>query len=619
MMDSQELEERLEAATALADEDPDHLVDYCEACIEESKKATAEIRQLWDECWKAYQNKMDYSEKEDWQSKVVLNKPFVAVKQAVAVIRRAMMTSDFFSTDGVGWEDKGIAEVVKRTLSFWLDPQRADFPVKFTDATEMGFVTGQSMEIVPTWQDEAGGLKINLIEPWKIFRDPDANPRDPWSGLYWIHQEWVDKWVLEEGERNGIFQNTENLKEDSDNRADAEQVQRRRDQYWSRSKYRKSVLVSEFWGTLLDKQGKLLLPSTTYTVAGGELIRRPRDIPFAKMRWPGVSYSPLSHLLRFEGRGIIEGVLTLWWMINNMWSLHIDNMNWVINKVREIDSSLLKYPGDLDIYPGKVFEKKPGTGGVPAITEIGVSSQTTDVLANLQYMNQEYDNATFVNQFVAGLPGTRSNITKGEVEIKTQQSLGVFDSIGADIESGGVKALWSVLETIALNWTKNSKPNIMEVLSGFPEAVVFSEMPIELRREFLRNLPDVKLTGISAKLKEAEMLQALFAMMSKAENPKWGIYVKPYKLFKRIIDIIGFKDADFVLTEEEAAFTEEYVLSMGGLPGPPAAGPKAPFPAPNIPDVEAPAKRPAEIKLPESDRPAPQPRIIIERGGAGGY
>lgn len=81
-MDGKELKERTEATNALAGESPEHFVEYCLACSEESSKSTKEIRKTWDETWKAYNQKIDWSNKESWQSKVSTPKPFTAVQTA---------------------------------------------------------------------------------------------------------------------------------------------------------------------------------------------------------------------------------------------------------------------------------------------------------------------------------------------------------------------------------------------------------------------------------------------------------------------------------------------------------------------------------------------------------
>ncbi len=553
-IDAQEMAEREEAADAYAGENPQHFVNYMEACVKESKDASEELRKVQDECWKAYLNQIDYSDKEDWQAKIVTNKPFASVKGGVSVVRKAFEAPDYLTVKGMQIGDVDITDIVKKSLKFWLNEQHGNFPLMFTDATEMSFVVGQSFEIVPHW-DDVRGLIIDLIPPWQIWRDPDAKPRDPWSGNYWIHEEWIDHWVLLEGEKEGIFQNIENVTEARSGLSDREKEERRKGMYWQRSQFRKSVLTSEFFGVVLGPKGDLLLPNATFTVAGREIIRPPRPNPFARMRWPGTSFSPFPHLLRFSGRGILEGVLSVWWVLCNLLCLHIDNLAWSINKLREIDPSVLLDPGDAgEIYPGKVLVKKSGQSANQAIKTVDERGNTTDVLANANYFDQLWQNGAFVNEFVVGLPGTRSRVTKGEVAMKTQQSLGVFDSIGADLEAGAVNAVWAIVETIVLNWTENSNPSITRVFGQefMRDAQAFARMPIEERKQLLASGADIQVSGISAQLSRSDMLEKLQVFTRLAESPNYAPYIKPYELLQANAEALNEPSAKFIVSPDEA-------------------------------------------------------------------
>ena len=134
------------------------------------------------------------------------------------------------------------------------------------------------------------GLQFELIEPWKIHRDPDAPSRDTQGGMYWIHQEWLDYFVLKAGEKKGRYFDVVRVKEvnQSQNPDDPfltkEAVAARKAQTWERSKFRKAILTSEFWGIVLDPKGEVLLPRATYTIAGGRVIQKPKPSP-----WPRCS------------------------------------------------------------------------------------------------------------------------------------------------------------------------------------------------------------------------------------------------------------------------------------------------------------------------------------------
>jgi hypothetical protein len=548
-MDKQELTEREEYAASLIEENPQHFVGYVEECVKESKESTKDIRQVWKETWLAHEMKIDYSDKEDWQAKAVTADPFVTVQQAKAVVRRALMRPDYFDIAPQGEEDSPIADIIKKGMNFWLTPHRANFPIMFVDACEMGLTTGQSMEVIPQWIPRTG-LVIDLVAPWKIYRDPDAIPRDPQSGMYWIHEEWLDIWQLK---ADGSYQNINNLTGGGKPK-EAEEEKQLTDKYWERSKYRKGVQVREFWGTVLDPQGDLLLENCRFTVAADQIIKPPEDSGFVKIRWPGVSFSPFPHLLRFEGRGILEGVISLWWMICNLLNLDADNFAWVINKIREIDPSMMADPGDTELYPGKDLIKKPGAAG-PIIGQVDTGvANTADVLGRFNYWQQKWDNNSLTPEFVTGIPSARKGkVTATETEIKTQQSLGVWDSVGRDIELGAMQVLWVCLENIILNWDNSFSPSPARALGeeNAELAIKLGMMDDVTRRRFLREGCDVKVSGISAELQQLERLEKIGPFMDRAESPAFAPYFKPYELLKEEAQLRGFYDPSFLMSEED--------------------------------------------------------------------
>jgi hypothetical protein len=551
-IDDQELGERTEAARRYGEEDPDIYVDFCHSCIKESEDANLEIRYLWDQCYRAYRAQIDYSEKEDWQAKMVTGDMTATVKQGVAVIRKALRQPDWYSIEGVGDEDKQIADFFREALRLWLNPQHARLDTAFCDGSELGFAIGQSHEMIPRWVP-GKGLVFSLVPPWQIYRDPDATPREPWSGDYWDHVEWLDLWKVKNLGGRYVRLDEITANESAWGKETAEKRARRKGQYYQRTTFRHAVRLVEHWGVILDKQGELLLDNARFTVAGDVLIRNPEPNPFVTMRWPGVSFSPLPDLFAFEGHGVIETSLLLWLNTCNLMSLHIDDLSWRVNKLRELNRMDLEDPTDVAMFPGKTVLKSPNVpAGQQVVKEVYTSPSTNETLATLQHWDQRRENSSFVNQFVAGQRGTRTQITKGEVELKTSQSMTIFDSIGEDIEEGAINVIRAALEVLILNWSEYSNPTISRVMSNNPAAAKFAAMPIEAKKEMLRANCDIKISGISAQIKNSELVPRYQELMKDAVSSEFGKYFKPYRLLKRKVNSFGFYEADFIVTDDQA-------------------------------------------------------------------
>ena len=209
VMDAQEDAERLEATEAYFGEDEQHFVGFATEQIKHAAMTNQDIRQIQQECWEVYQENPppNYAFKEDWQSKVLIPKPFGAVQFGMAAVKQA------FSPNFLSIEDKRhpkLAAFWRKLMDIQLDRAHGQFVTRFTLASGMGFAVGQSFEIIPIWRP-GRGLDFSLVEPWKIQRDPDALALAPQSGMFWAHEEFQDLWYLRQQEVTGRYVHTGDL------------------------------------------------------------------------------------------------------------------------------------------------------------------------------------------------------------------------------------------------------------------------------------------------------------------------------------------------------------------------------------------------------------------------
>jgi hypothetical protein len=258
-------------------------------------------------------------------------------------------------------------------------------------------------------------------------------------------------------------------------------------------------------------------------------------------------------------------------------SLHIDDLSWRVNKLREMNRMHLEDPTDVAMFPGKtVFRSDSAPPGQPVVKEVYTSPSTTETLGTLQHWDQRRENSSFVNQFVAGQRGTRTQITKGEVEMKTGQSMTIFDSIGEDIEEGAVNVIRAAIEVVVLNWNEYSNPSISRVMSNNPNAQRFAQMSIEERKEILRANCDIKIMGISAQIKNSQLIPLYQALLKQAESSVFAKYFKPYNLLKHEVNAFGFYEPDFIVTDEQAQDLDQPPEAIPPEMGGPALTPGAP-------------------------------------------
>lgn len=553
-LDALELKEREEAAQAYAGENEKHFVDYVEECIRDSVRAMERIRRLQKELWNIYQEEEppNYARKEKWQSRVVYPKPFMTVQSAKALVRKAF-EPQFLSIENE--QDQEAAEFYQKLMALMLSSSFADFANQFADASEMGFAVGQSMEMIPVWRT-GRGLRYDLVEPAKIHRDPNALSRDPQSGLYWIHQEWQDYYWLKEQEKKGIFRNVGNFSFGYQGRAqDQENLSReaiaeRKQQVWHANRFRSYVLTSEFWGTVLSPRGEMLLPNATYTVAADKVIRPPRAVPYPTLRWPGVGFSPLPHLLRFDGRGLLQGIRSLWYFMCSLLCLHNDSLNWKVNPPSEIDVSVLVDPDDLDDYPGKQWLTRGTLQGMQAFRTIDRRTDTGEILAYLNFGNQAYDEATLPS-VTRGLPGYRAEVTAREAAQNLDQAMTIFGQIGKNLERGALAAIVAGAETVAINITFAE----LALFMGTEWAMKYADpsSPTGLRLPRLTT-GAFHVSGISALMQDWEIIRNIRDLILPLFTPNSVFlpYLKPYQVLKALESRLNLKDEGIVVDQDTA-------------------------------------------------------------------
>lgn len=555
-MDARELTEREQAAQAYAGENERHFVDYCHECVRESIQAQDDIRKMQAMCWKVYNEEEPdaYKLKEFWQSRTVIPKPFQTVQFAAAAVKKAF-SPNFLSVTGP--KSSTSHQFWEKILQHYMSLDCAKFVPRFGDATIMAYAVGMSMEMIPRWVP-GKGLEFSLAEPWKIHRDPDALSRNPQSGTYWVHEEWLDYFVLQQGERNGRYFDVARAKNmaEGDGNQDAfmtkEAIAERKQMIWQRSKYRTLIKTRELWGLVLSPAGEVLLPSATYTVAGGRVIQKPQAVDTGR-RWPGTGFTALPNLLRFGGRGLLEGVLTLWDALNEILNLHLDALKWAVNPPKEINVDGLVDPTDTEDIPGKKWLVHDTMNGQHVVRFVEGRSRTNDVLANQQFLDQNYQRGAFVTDAVQGLPGYRKDITFREAAMNLDQAMGVFGLMGESLEEGAVDIIHGAIDTIENNigYADLEKIFTREELNGYG---------IKPNPEASRGVTGIPafegkchVSGMQALMRDNETMKTIRELIIPlSERPGYAPYIKKYQVIKAIEVRAKLTDEKMIADDNEA-------------------------------------------------------------------
>ena len=587
-----------------------HLVEFCNECVKESYEATKDRRAKDEMLWRAHETEQaEMDDKEDWQSQIVLNNPFTTVTQAASIVRSGVFErgKEFFTMTPFDQEDP--MQVMKskfwqEALAFWENRPEAKIRTKFVDASRIGFSVGQSMAMKFLFSRNMNGrpdLICELIEPWKTYPDPHKRkPRQPQSGLYNIHEEWVDLSELLVGARLGLFRNIDRIQglasSGDEARAFRHDIESEREYErnktsanYQSNKFRKQLLQREFYGDVLDQDGDLLMENVTWTQVNNVVIAGPYPIKYPTLRWPWIDFCPLPHPIRFHGYGLYEGSILVWKFLNAVLNLYIDNENFRVANMWEVVEEALRDPTDTEIFPGKRWVKKPGFPD-PAITPV-VKAQSN--LSDVQFMfglaSKLWEDGTFVNPFVKGSEGTRK-ITAAEFTAKTQQSLGVFDTISQDTEDGLVQVLNAAREVLTTYWNPQQTPDFHEAFKHLQMYQYLASTPMmpDERMKIMGTTAQVKVSGISKAFEKQKTLENIVALAEFGKTPEYQPYMKHYDIAKTLAEQMDQRH--LVMSDQEKEIMDRQVavqnavasaLSAGGIQpeeGAPAEG-GAPAPA----------------------------------------
>ena len=565
------------------------LVEYVEQCYKESMEPMRERRQKDEQHWAAYQTELpEYRLKEPWQSKVVLNNPFTSCYQAKALVRKAVAGRGDNYFDVQPTEEQQESRLAKDKAKFWKSAlgywaRQGRFNPLFADMAEMGFVLGISLGAKLVWaRDEHGRSRLRLmrVKPWHLHWDPDRLPREPQGGLFCIHEEWLDYHVLQEGARQGLYQNIDQvLREDSgDDRSfgwdERFRDDRRPDGVFNRNQFRKMVRVREFYGDLLNHNGELVLSKVRLMVANRTVIVPPRPFPLPTLRWPIHQFAPVPSLTKFHGMALVEGVLKLWKLQCNLLSGLADDLNYTLNTAFEVDRHKLVDPADTELYPGALKYRKSNQQG-PAYQEIRKTPKTQDIAPIFDLVNRQFQNGSFVTELLKGEIG-HLKTTATEIQLKTQQATGVFDSIGRDVELGGVGLLEMIHEVVATLWNPMDHPSYQSIVRPHSRFLEFWHgLPPEQRaEEFVRDV-DIQIKGVSAILERDNLIQRILqASQTVLLDPEMRPMVDPQKFLRKYFEALDISDTIRPESEIEAQQAQMAQPPQGGAEGaPPGAGP----------------------------------------------
>jgi len=364
------------------------------------------------------------------------------------------------------------------------------------------------------------GLTFSNVDVFNLHIDPDYKSDTYGHPKFHVEDKEMDLHKFKEMARRinaesgkKIYRGVNKIKEDARDTEKSYEDRSRRG-ISDHNPTDKRIRLLEYWGDIVDEKGRVIKKNQICVVANEKYLVRQQDNPFKHRLPPYILTTPIIYPHRgVWGVSLAAPVIKLQYAYNNIFNLYIDNLNFSVNKMFEYQPTNLLNPKALTmVYPGKTIAKHTAN---PALTEVPVSQVGQDAIMAMQMVQNEMEKGTAVTEYLMGLPGKTQ--TKAEVEIKTAQASGMFDTIARDIEQNSLRPLIGMC---------------------FELLMQFGDIPEELRGRI-----KFKVGGLTILLQKREqkqqIMEALQASLGSQELNKW---TDTQELYRKYLEVLNLED-----------------------------------------------------------------------------
>lgn len=444
----------------------DYVLEYVKNCKQEAKDASKALRRLWTELWQTYQNHQDYSAKEKWQSKCCLPKIFMTVERATSLVSKALFdVGRLFKMEipaSVRAKAEGNDEILdemevkrkKDEQDFKSAIEESNFSNIYSEMTKGSFLLG-SGDVKVLWEN---GLHYENVDIQNTFWHPKMKPLQQ-NPKYMIEYKEMDlatlhkiaKKVNKDAHKQVYKMSkikeiaSDAIKQETKRQADV------RKGLWEHKLTSPQVSIDEFWGDIVHENGTDITENQLISIANENTIIRWHNNPFDHKRAPTIKTSPIIYPHRgIAGVSLVEHIVRIWYVLNNVVNMGVDNMNYSINKMFEIQTGLLLDAATANrLFPGKTFKVR---GQGQAVREVATYPISGDFFKMVEVLDREIQRGTAVTEFLEALGSTRK-VTKGEVDTKTEEAHTFFDVIARRLELNSIKPVlqmsWELMKQFA--------------------------------------------------------------------------------------------------------------------------------------------------------------------------
>lgn len=594
--------------SAMQDQDlaAQKLINALQWTFNEWDTARAPHRANWENAWRLFNNKWDFSQKEDWQSRRTLPKVTMTVKRLSATITRILsMSQEWFGTETSAPSQQKYLNIVKDLMYWYLGEDHADFESVFSTAIEVGMLS-QIMPVLCTWDvdgwhhptatdDQAmmsgssdssapsmdpmlsqltgmpnpfsdglnlpppktrpdikkfdGRLRYELLSPDNVILDPTGRFRGVIIERHYTRGEFAQEAEVR------TFINVDQVMSHQYTVLDKEaRENRKKGQIHTIAK--DSVYIQEFWGDLYSEQGDCLLKNKYFIVANkAYIVLPPTDNPFWHGQIPLVVAGMVNVPFSVYHQGFISmnaDSFELWVEFIN---LTIDYFQKIMIGMNEIDMDMIYDPDEQNTdvaFPGKMWKKK-NSNGKPMISAVPMGDLPQGTFPFLQLISHELSDGTALTDATEGTPRTRGKQSAQEFTRRMAEAGVLLDYVYRNIEKNLIKPLITLgFKTILqfmsqkdwAEWLDRRRDKYPELSGEYDKLMGMS--PVE-RYQLLGSDISFQTKVFSAVFDRQAVIEKLtFFIGTTGRLPFVAQYIKWGGILKKLVEALQYDAEDIV-------------------------------------------------------------------------
>jgi len=481
----------------------------------------------WEENLDLYWNRVDFSDKADWQSKVSMPEVPGFVDRFAAAIKDAMVNTPngFYTVTDPYDTNSDLMPSIKKMEDVWLSVsgrnqigQLLDFSAVFEEQVKMGAL--MNMAAVVRWSDDVkyGRVSVETVDPRQVWLDHTNR------SLYRVRQTEVDlvdlvrmgstlsskgKPIYDTGEINRLMGDRISLQQK------ARELTGNDEQIMSD---RKPIILDEYVATVLSPTGKIIMDNEVAIVADDKyLIRGPERNPF----WHGkdwLVYSPLMTVpLSPYGRSYMEDFGSIAKVFNDLTNLLLDAAYMSGMKAFAMVPAMLQNPeqANTGIYPNKIFFLEEGYSAEDFAKALDLGSLDAGAVQIWQAIKKELSDAAGMNDISMGQLPDKTHIAASAVAGAQQSASSMLRSVASTIETRFLDPMLDLIWKTGLQHADRNDSRMATAVG----ADMYGAL-IGARRELISRPITFQARGISSLIQKQQKLTALMGVLQIiASNP----------------------------------------------------------------------------------------------------